>query len=87
MKRGGENLPVYTKLAHKARFESASHKEVRSQYHVPEEAGRPVNQRTDATDKLQVLGLRHPLLDQIEDEAGRNEGHRKDDADGHHCVH
>lgn len=58
-----------------------------SQHHVPEEVGHPVNQRTDTADKLQMLCLCDPLLDQIEDKAGWNEGHCKDDADGHHCIY
>lgn len=56
-------------------------------YHVPEEVGHPVDGRTDAADKLQVFGLGDPLLDQIQDKAGRNEGHGKDDANGHHRIH
>ncbi len=58
-----------------------------SLYHVPEEVGHPIDQWTDTTDKLQVFGLGHPLLDQIEDKAGWNEGHGKDDTNGHNCIH
>lgn len=56
-------------------------------YHVPEEVGHPVDQRTDTTDKLKVFGLSDPLLDQIEDKTGRNKGHGKDHTDGHHRIH
>lgn len=55
-------------------------------YHVPEKVCHPVNQRADPTDKLEVLGGGHALLDEIEDEAGRDEGHGKDDANCHHGV-
>ena len=55
--------------------------------HVPEEVGHPIDQRADPADKLQVLSLGDPLLDEVEDEAGRDEGHGKNDADGHHCIH
>lgn len=58
-----------------------------SVYHVPEEIGHPVDQRADATDELQVFGLSDPLLDEVEDEAGRDKGHGEDDADGHDCIH
>lgn len=58
-----------------------------STYHVPEEVGHPVDQGTDAADKLEVLGLSDPLLDQVEDKTGRDEGHGEDDADGHDRVH
>ena len=33
-----------------------------------------------------MLGFVHPLLDEEEDKAGRDEGHGKDNADGHHHV-
>lgn len=56
-------------------------------HHVPEEVGQPVHQWAHAADKLQVLGLGHSLLDEVEDEAGRDEGHGEDDTDRHHCVH
>ena len=56
-------------------------------HHVPEEVGHPVDQRADPADELQVLGLGGALLDEVEDEAGRDEGHGEDDADGHHRVH
>lgn len=56
-------------------------------YHVPEEVGHPVDQGTDAADKLEVLGLSDPLLDQVEDKTGRDEGHGEDDTDGHDRVH
>lgn len=58
-----------------------------STHHVPEEVGQPVDQRTDATDKLEVLGLSDPFLNQVEDETGRDEGHGKDDANGHDGIH
>ena len=34
-----------------------------------------------------MFGLGGTLLDEVEDEAGRDEGHGEDDADGHHRVH
>lgn len=33
-----------------------------------------------------MLGFVHPLLDEEEDKAGRDEGHGKYNADGHHHV-
>lgn len=33
-----------------------------------------------------MLGFAHPLLDEEEDKAGRDEGHGKDNADGDHYV-
>lgn len=33
-----------------------------------------------------MLGFANALLDEEEDEAGRDEGHGEDDADGHHQV-
>lgn len=33
-----------------------------------------------------MLGFAHPLLDEEEDKAGRDEGHGEDNADGHHHV-
>lgn len=60
--------------------------QLRSTYHVPEEVGQPVDQRTDAADKLEVLGLSDPLLDQVEDKTGRDEGHGKDDANCHDGI-
>lgn len=58
-----------------------------SLYHVPQKVGHPVHQWTDATDKLQVFGLSDPLLDEIKDKAGWDEGHGENDTHGHHCVH
>lgn len=56
-------------------------------YHVPEEVGEPVGGGAHSTDKLEVLGFLHPLLDQIKDEAGWDEGHGKNHADGNHSIH
>lgn len=56
-------------------------------YDVPEEVGQPVGGGAHSTDKLEVLGLVHPLLDQIKDKAGRDEGHGKNHADGHYSIH
>ena len=56
-------------------------------YDVPEEVGQPVGGVAHSADKLEVLGLVHPLLDQIKDKAGRDEGHGKNHADGHYSVH
>lgn len=55
-------------------------------HHVPEEVCHPVNQRADPTDELEVLGGGHALLDEVEDEAGGDEGHGKDDTDRHHSI-
>lgn len=55
-------------------------------HHVPSKIGQPVDGRVDAADKLQMLGLAHPLLDEEEDEAGRDEGHGEDNTDGHHHI-
>lgn len=55
-------------------------------YHVPGKVGQPVDSWVDSTDKLQMLGFAHPLLDEEEDKAGRDEGHGKDNTDGHHYV-
>ena len=33
-----------------------------------------------------MLGFVYPLLDEEEDKTGRDEGHGKDNADGHHQV-
>lgn len=55
-------------------------------YHVPGKIGQPVDSRVYSTDKLQMLGFGHPLLDEEEDKAGRDEGHGKDNADGHHHI-
>lgn len=56
-------------------------------HHVPEKVGDPVDQRADSTNKLQMLGLGDTFLNEVEDEAGWDEGHGKDDANGHHCIH
>lgn len=55
-------------------------------HHVPGKVGQPVDTWVDSTDKLQMLGFAHPLLDEEEDKAGRDEGHGKDNADGDHYV-
>lgn len=34
-----------------------------------------------------MLGGGHALLDEVEDEAGGDEGHGKDDTDRHHGIH
>lgn len=70
-----------------ASHQVASPGQLGSTYHVPEVVGHPVDQRTDAADKLKVLSLSHPLLDQVEDKTGRDEGHGKDDANGHDRIH
>lgn len=56
-------------------------------YHVPEEVGYPVHWRADPADKLQMLGLGRTLLDEVEDEAGRDEGHGENNTDRHHGVY
>ena len=56
-------------------------------YDVPEEVGQPVGGGAHSTDKLEVLSFVHPLLDQIKDKAGRDEGHGKNHTDGHHSIH
>lgn len=55
-------------------------------HHVPSKIGQPVDGGVDAADKLQMLGLAHPLLDEEEDKAGGYEGHGEDNADGHHHI-
>lgn len=55
-------------------------------HHVPGKAGQPVDSWVYSTDKLQMLGFVHPLLDEEEDKAGRDEGHGKYNADGHNHV-
>lgn len=56
-------------------------------HQVPEEVGHPVNTRTHSTDKLQVLGFGHSLLNEVEDEAGRDEGHGENDTDRYNGIH
>jgi hypothetical protein len=34
-----------------------------------------------------MLCLAHPLLDQVEDKAGWDKGHGKNDANGNHGIH
>ena len=55
--------------------------------HVPGVVCQPVQDRFHSTDELQVLGLRHPLLNEVEDEACWNEGHGEDHTDGHQHIH
>lgn len=55
-------------------------------YHVPGEVGQPVDGGIHPTDELQVFGFTNTLLDEEEDEAGRDEGHGEDHADRHHHV-
>lgn len=59
----------------------------RRSYHVPDKIGQPVDDGLHSADELQVLCFADPLLDQEHDEAGRNEGHRKDNTDGHEDIH
>lgn len=56
-------------------------------HNVPEEVGQPVGGGAHATDKLQVLGFRHPLLDQVKDKAGWNEGHGENHTYGNDDIH
>ena len=56
-------------------------------HHVPEEVGHPVNHRADPAHKLQVFGLGHSLLDEVEDEAGGDEGHGENNTDRNHSVY
>lgn len=56
-------------------------------YHIPHEIGEPVDDRLHSTDELQVLCFADPLLDQEHNKAGRDEGHREDDTDGHEDIH
>ena len=58
-----------------------------SSYHVPQVVGQPVHQGADPADELQVLGLSCTLPDEVEEEAGWDEGHGEDDADRHRRVH
>lgn len=65
-------------------FEAAAD---RWSYHVPDKIGEPVDDRLHSADELQVLRFADALLDQEHDKAGRDEGHREDDTDGHKDVH
>ena len=65
-------------------FEAAAD---RWSYHVPDKFGEPVDDRLHSADELQVLRFADALLDQEHDKAGRDEGHREDDTDGHKDVH
>lgn len=56
-------------------------------HNVPEEVGQPVGGGAHTTDKLQVLGFRHPLLDQVKDKAGWNEGHGENHTYGNDSIH
>lgn len=56
-------------------------------HHVPGEGGQPVEQRLHAADELHVFGFADAFLDQEDHEAGRDEGHREDHADGHQHIH
>lgn len=90
LERGGGNSYSYnymTQIAPTASLQTFSKKVTGLLYHVPQKVGHPVHQRTDAADKLQVFGLSDPLLDEVKDEAGRDEGHGENDTHGHHCIH
>ena len=56
-------------------------------YDVPEEVGQPVGGGAHSTDKLEVLGLVHSLLDQVKDKAGWDKGHGKNNTDSNHGIH
>lgn len=56
-------------------------------HNIPEEVGQPVGGRAHTADKLQVLGFCHPLLNQVKDKAGWNEGHGENHADGEDNIH
>ena len=56
-------------------------------YHVPQVVGQPVDQGADPADELQVLGLGGTLSDEVDEEAGWDDGHGEDDADRHCRVH
>ena len=55
-------------------------------HEIPGEVGEPVDDSINATHKLQVLGLDGALVDQEQNEAGRDEGHGHDDEDGDQHV-
>ena len=57
-----------------------------STYQVPGKVGEPVDDRVDATDKLQMFRVGRPLLYQIHGETGRYEGHGKYHTDSNHNV-
>lgn len=59
----------------------------RGAYHIPHKVGEPVDDGLHSTDELEVLRFADPLLDQEHDKAGWDEGHRKDDTDGHKDIH
>lgn len=56
-------------------------------YHIPDKIREPVDDWLHATDELQVFCFADPLLDQEYNKAGWDEGHRKDDTDGHKDIH
>lgn len=80
---------IFKKIEVEEQSKSADPKwrQVERHYHVPEVVGQPVDQGADAADELQVLGLGGALPDEVEDEAGRDEGHGEDDTDGHGRIH
>lgn len=58
-----------------------------SPHHVPEKVAKPVKSGGQAPHELQVFGSGDTLLNEDKDEAGRDEGHGEDHADGDKHVH
>lgn len=56
-------------------------------YNVPDEVGQPVGGGVHSADKLEVFRFVYPLLDQIKDKAGWDEGHGENHTDGNHSIH
>lgn len=55
-------------------------------HHVPHEVSHPVEQRLHTADEVHVFGFADALLDEVDHEAGRDEGHGKDHADRHQDI-
>lgn len=56
-------------------------------HHIPDKVCQPVQEGLHPADELHVLGLVHSLLDEEDHEAGGDEGHGEDHADGNQHVH
>ncbi len=50
-------------------------------HHIPAEVGEPVGGGIDAGHELEMLGVGDALVDEEENEAGRDEAEREDDGD------
>lgn len=56
-------------------------------YHIPNKIGNPVKVRLNSTDKLHMFGLANTFLNKKDYKASRNEGHSKNNTDGHQYIH